>query len=257
MVAGSLMSAFQNYFRVVCANSGELRSMAFRIRGDVYCHEFHFEDESRLSDGQEFDDYDAYASHCLILHQPSNIPAGCVRVVPAGIDPQHQTLPMVEHCAQSFLPGDLHPRRMPQASLVEISRLVVHTEFRRRTGEHATPFGRLEAFNFTDPERRTFPMLSVALFVAATAMVVHSGRKHVYAMMELRLARLLRRSGLEFHRIGEITDFHGLRAAHHIHIDDAVAGLSPSLLELFQSFRYDLEDCHPPVPAARRNSVLR
>jgi N-acyl amino acid synthase of PEP-CTERM/exosortase system len=133
-------------------------------------------------------------------------------------------------------------------NLCEISRLVVHTDFRRRSGERVSPLGRLEYFDITALERRTFPLLSLALFLAATAMVVHSGREHVYAMMELRLARLLRRSGLNFQRVGEVIDYHGLRAAYHIHIREAVEGLDSEVFALYRSLSRDLEDCRPLAP---------
>ena len=76
----------------------------------------------------------------------------------------------------------------------------------------------------------------------STSLVARSGRDHVYAMMEPRLERLLRRSGLNFDRISDVMDYHGLRAAYHIHIRDALGGMSAELTELYELVDASLAD---------------
>jgi N-acyl amino acid synthase of PEP-CTERM/exosortase system len=235
MEKGALAENFYHYFEIVPAASPPLLEQAYRIRGDVYCKEFGYEREEDCPGGLESDDFDCWAEHCLVRHLGTGRAAGCVRVVEPPPGKPDAVLPLQLHCSQSLRPGPLHPGRLPQQSVCEVSRLAVHRDFRRRTGESQSPFGDLEAFTQVESERRTYPLISVALFLSATALVVRGGRIHVYAMMESKLARLLRRSGLAFEQVGDSMSYHGQRAAFHIHIATALAGLNAPLRELYDS----------------------
>jgi N-acyl amino acid synthase of PEP-CTERM/exosortase system len=90
----------------------------------------------------------------------------------------------------------------------------------------------MSAFEVSEQERRTFPLISIALFLAAANMVVQVQRSHMYAVMEPRLARLIRRSGADFDRVGEIVFFRGQRAPFHMLIDEALSGMHPALRSL-------------------------
>ena len=65
-------------------------------------------------------------------------------------------------------------------------------------------------------ERRTFSVIAVACFLAATALIDLTDRNSVFAMMEPFLPRMLKRAGLGFTRAGRDIDYHGLRAPYHI-----------------------------------------
>ncbi|MEY8216638.1 MAG: hypothetical protein RPR97_19405 [Colwellia sp.] len=43
-------------------------------------------------------------------------------------------------------------------------------------------------------------------------MGINTGIRHVYVMMEPRLARCIKFIGINFHKLGEAVDYHGLRA---------------------------------------------
>jgi N-acyl amino acid synthase of PEP-CTERM/exosortase system len=235
MTAVSLARAFERYFDIVPADTPGLIERAFRVRGDVYCKEFGYEREEDCPNGLESDEFDHWSKHCLVQHVGTGRTAGCVRVVePPSGDPQ-ALLPLQMYCAASLWSGPLHPHANPKASLCEVSRLAVHSDFRRRQGESKSPLGDMEALADQELEQRSYPLISVALFLAATALVVRGGRSHVYAMMEPRLARLLRRSGLAFEQVGETIDYHGKRAAFHIHIDAALSGMEQALLHLYRN----------------------
>ncbi len=241
MANASLAENFDRYFRVVCADREALRNSVYHVRWEVYCKEFGY--ERRREDGLEleFDEYDPQAAQCLIVHRATGFPAGCVRLVPSG--PVDRPLPLMAHCADSLMLEACGPSQLPADASCEISRLVVHTRFRRRTGEAESPLGDVDGLEVSASERRTFPLLSVVLFLAATSLVVESGRVHVFAMMELRLARLLKRSGLVFRQVGNVTEFHGLRAAHYIRIDEAIKGLNSENRELFEELAGHLQGC--------------
>ena len=67
----------------------------------------------------------------------------------------------------------------------------------------------------------------------------------MYAVMEPRLARLIRRTGADFERVGEIVLFRGQRAPFHLVIDDALTGMHPSLRGLYHEIGKTLDRGKP------------
>lgn len=247
MYSETLAQTFARYFDIVPADCPSLLERAFRVRGDVYCREFGYEREEDCPGGLESDEFDSISEHCIVTHLESGRTVGCVRVVQPLL-PGDDQLPMQRYCGGSLWSGPLHPSAITGASICEVSRLAVHGSFRRRFGETQSPLGDVDALSNREHEKRTYPLISVALFLGATALVVRSGRQHVYAMMEPRLARLLRRSGLEFRQVGSTIDYHGCRAAFHIHIDRALRGLEPMFHALYLRIarRLEVDDVSRP-----------
>lgn len=237
----SLSGHFASYFRIILADKPELLEQSYRVRYDVYCREFHYEHEDQHHDRLEYDSYDAYSLHCLILHKASNTPAGCVRLIKLPRDNLSLQLPVEAFCASSLYQYAVHPAQLPRSSLCEISRLAVHTSFRRRLGETESPLGAgYSALNAAtlELERRTFPMISIALIAAATALMVLSERYYLFVMVEKWLTRLLKRLGLEFVQIGEFIDYHGPRAAHYLTAEQMLQGMKGDLKEIY-AFVYE------------------
>ena len=227
----SIAQRFFTFFDIAYAATPELLEHVYRIRGDVYCKEFKFEPEDKCADGLERDEYDDYSVHCLIMHREQNLPAGCVRLVMPPTDDPNFQLPMEKHCSHSFNHDTLDPRHMPRDRLVELSRLAVHTLFRRRAGEKASPLGEVE--QFTELESRTFPLIASALIMAMISFGLLTQRPHGFSVMEPRLARRLTGSGFPLTQIGEPVEFHGLRAPFHITAEQAINGMKPELREIY------------------------
>jgi len=227
--------AFNTYFSVDVASSAELRKRVFEVRYRVYCAEFGYEERAAFPDGQERDKYDAASLHCLITHRPSGRPAGCVRLVPANAGPGLELLPLEEHCGPSLDRAFLDGLNLDRDTVCEISRLAVDGQFRRRPGESSTRYGMPEALDVSRQEQRSFSLISVAAFLAATALTDLAGRTNVFAMMEPFLPRMLERSGIRFQRAGADTDYHGIRAPYFVRTQDAVANMRPELTELYQT----------------------
>lgn len=226
--------AFDHYFTVDLATTEELRARVYGIRYRVYCEEFGYEDRSAFPDGQERDRYDPVSLHCLITHRATGTPAGCVRLVLADAGPGVMQLPLEEYCSASLdhaLIASLAPDR---STLCEISRLAVDGMFRRRAGETKSRFGASEAFDVSQQEERSFPLISIAAFLAATALTDLASRHHALAMMEPFLPRMLERSGIHFQRVGSDIDYHGMRAPYFARTEEALAGMRPELHEMYQ-----------------------
>lgn len=229
----------RNYFRFLPANDPDHLQQVQHLRYQVYCREFGFEREEDCPGELEQDHHDSTAHHCMLQHRRTGQAAGCVRVVERGQGPG-SVLPLEEFCSHSLTHPLLHPARLPAHLVCEVSRLAVPEVFRRRVGERLSPFGKQEGLVRSEEEPRTYPMIGMAMFLAATALVGFSGRQHVFAMMEPKLARLLARAGLRFTRVGDVMDYHGPRAAFYINHRDAERNMLPPLRRLYLGIRQDL-----------------
>jgi len=224
---------FSTFFRVAIATEPQVLDAVHQVRYRVYCEEFGFEPIERCPDERERDAFDTQSTHCLITHVPSGSPAGCVRMVPTPMGRPDLPLPFERNCGDSVDRVLLDRLGLDRATICEISRLAVDRNFRRRSGEHQTRFGNPTHLNFSEDEKRTLPFIAVSAYLAATAITAHTGRTNVFAMMEPFLPRLLSRTGIHFARVGEDTDYHGLRAPYFIRTQSALDGMSRELKELY------------------------
>jgi len=169
----------------------------------------------------------------MITHKSSNTPAGCVRLVSTTGPGGNDLLPFESNCADSLDKEFLRGLDLDRTSVCEISRLAVDGAFRRRAGEKVTRYGEVEGLDCSQQERRTFSLIAVACFLAATALTDIAQRTNVFAMMEPFLPRLLKRSGINFQRAGDDVDYHGTRAPYFITTQSALENMRPDLKELY------------------------
>lgn len=229
------MTDFSKYFTLRLAQTPDDVERLQHLRWEVYCREFHYEREEDCPNQREADAFDATAVHIYAEHRASGLLAGTVRIVCA--DALDVGLPLEQAYAahdQTFDMGNV-----PRNHLVEISRLAVSANFRRRSGEGLSPIG-LNVL--MDPDEipiieRSLPLLPLALYLSVAAVVDLRGVHEAfgYAMMQPRLVRLLRRFGIQFQQAGMEIDYHGKRAAYRITLDEVVAGLDASMRKLYDS----------------------
>jgi len=237
----SLTESFERYFKVELAISEAQKKLVYGIRYRVYCEEFKYESVDRFSDQLETDKYDLDSRHCLIIHGSSGLPAGCVRMVPALGGRQQAPLPLERYCSSSLDQESLDQLKLDRATVCEISRLAVDTAFRRRTGETLTRFGEIEGLSVSAQEQRTFSLIAVACFLAATAMTEIDGRTNVFAMMEPFLPRMMHRSGIDFRRVGKEMNYHGIRAPYFITTQSVLTNMHRDLFDLYRWIKHSLE----------------
>lgn len=252
MESEPITQAFHRYFELSEPHKADALDAIFRLRYDVYCREFQFEREEDFPDGRETDAYDAGSLHCVMHHRATGVAAGCVRIVPVTGTGVHQELPMEKHCRDSFYDIPERPDRLDRDTICEVSRLAVHGLFRRRQGEHKTPMGDVYSLQIPPHHARTFPLLALGLFMSATAMAMLHRKDHAFAMMEPALARILRRSGLPATQVGELQDYHGQRAAFHIHRETALRSIEESdlLRDLYSHAHRELASQQGPAPTS-------
>jgi len=237
----SIAKNFNQYFRIIFADTKELRQAAFKIRYGVYSDELGWEPENRL--GMETDDFDNYAYHCLLEHKSTGVYSGCVRLVIPPIKVPTLALPFEANCLHSARKETLDSTKLVRGSFGEISRLAVLASFRRRKKEKNTPF----VLNNVDPdivytvdEQRSFPNIAMGLYIASVALADICNHVGSFVMMEPRLNQRLRLFGLPFDQIGDEVDYHGTRALFFLARDNFCSKLKPELKELYKLIYDDL-----------------
>lgn len=225
---------FIRYFDLSVAVSPAQREQVYQVRYRVYCEEFGYEPESVFGNHQEVDEFDRQSIHCLVTHRSTGMPAGCVRLVLVdGSD----LMPIEAHARQFMDQQFIETFSEQRHTLCEISRLAVDGAFRHRRGERKSRFGNLDTIDFDSHEKRTFPLIAMALFLAAGAVADLMNRKNCFAIMEPFLPIILRRTGIIFRRIGEDFEYHGIRAPYYADIDELIGSATVELRLCFDAVR--------------------
>ncbi len=233
----SLSSHFSRYFRISVANTPKLKEEVFRIRYQVYCEELGYEPLSKFPDHMEKDAYDPRSIHCLLQHTPSKIYAGCIRLVLSDSHNPDAKFPFENVCSDHLIDFN----ELGRSHFGEVSRLAVISQFRKREGEQKTPGG-LMMFDDQQQEQgeqRRSPVIALSLYLAATSVVIDLGLDYALTLMEPRLARHLRMTGLKFRPVGQAVEFHGKRGPFAIKIPGLLADLrkNTEVSDLFQTIQ--------------------
>ena len=217
---------FSEYLEPVVGTNETLKESSYNIRHKVYCEELSFEEENDHQ--RESDEFDAYATPCLIRHKASQNLAGTVRLV-RPTEPE-QLLPIEKYCLDSITHKTLSPSNFDRKDVCEISRLAVPKEFRKRQMDRfsGAALGVINENTYSEDELRCFPFIAIGLYFSAAAMVIHYDIKHTYVMMEPRLARSMSFVGIQFEQVGPVVNYHGKRAPYYINPSLLYANLRPS-----------------------------
>lgn len=210
-----LIRIFDQYFKILLADTPDLRSMVYRLRYNVYCQELGHESPDKFPDGLERDNYDSHSIHCLLLHRRTGRYIGCVRLVLSAPNHAHTKFPFEAIC--SYNPKEHREIGEPYA---EVSRLAVVSHFRKNCAD--------------SPENRYLPLIAIGLCLAATSIAIHLGIESVFAVMEPRLARYLRQFGIHFMQISALFEFHGQRALYKIDRWTIFRGMKQATNALYQ-----------------------
>jgi N-acyl amino acid synthase of PEP-CTERM/exosortase system len=229
---------FTQFLQPYIADVQSLREEAFKIRHNVYCEELAFEDVR--DNGQETDEFDQQSIFSLIKHRPSETFTSCVRLVKSN--GPNELLPIEKYCMHSITNENLRPERFNRAEIAEISRLAVKSDFRRRKADSfkGSATGGISEVNYSETELRCFPFIAIGLYMTAATMSINTGIRHVYVMMEPRLARSMDFIGIHFQQLGEPVDYHGLRAPYYITPDIFMNNLSPGFKSLYRTIEKDV-----------------
>ena len=220
---------FDTNFKLIIATTPDEKERAFLLRHHVFNEELNYNIGDKTSSTVEKDSHDTHSLLCLLQHRESGMDVGCLRVVfiDEAMNSFSKKLPFEEYCKNSLTNPKLHPKNLPQDTICEVSRLAVHPLFRKKKSTIESNICNTENTHQKN-ESLNQSIISLSLFLAATALVGLAQRRHVFAMLEPRFNRLLKASGLHFQQVGEIINHCGFRAAYYIDQHKAVKNL-PSL----------------------------
>lgn len=207
----SLCNLYMRWFDVVRADTPERLREAYRLRYQVYCVENAFEDASQHVAGLETDEFDAHSIHSLLIHRPTGMVAGTVRLIlphpSGGVD----SLPIGRVCRHPLLRDTV---AFPPGRTAEISRFAVSKAFRRRLtdAQHVDLHFLDTPLQLNAAERRVMiPNITLGLMKAIAQMSIENGVTHLCAVMEPALLRLTARLGIRFAPLGPVVEYHGVR----------------------------------------------
>lgn len=237
-----LLNRFQEDFLFRIAINEKDRINAFRLRYQVYCEELGYEEPTDTFRGLEYDVHDSNSIQCLIKHRKSGITAGGMRLVLPRPDNicSFSKLPLQNYAEQSLTHSKYHPLLLDDDSICEVSRLAISPLFRNRSSNAKVAESIKARHSFSDDEKKSFSAIIIGLFLSTYALVGLAKKRHVFAMMEPRLPRLLRMSGFNFTQVGETINFHGKRSAFYIDQRKAEIEMHHDLMPLYMHIQQEL-----------------
>jgi len=210
-----LYESYLNNFKIVEANTAELRELSYRLRYQVYCVENAFEDAAANSGELESDAYDDYSVHALVMHRPTGMAAGTVRLILPGADLE----PPLPFLAAYEAPAEASEPQFPSASTAEISRFAISKKFRRVARHSKAQASNTDnAATARAPGRHDADIVTLALIRAFIGLAAKNNVQFFCAMMEPALLRRVARLGIHFDRIGDDVEFHGRRQPSAINV---------------------------------------
>lgn len=226
----------------------------FRLRYNVYCHEWGFERAEDHPDGIETDEYDRNSVHFSVKKNDGKV-VGTIRLILQS----SEGFPIERHCGSEMKNGGL-----PGEGVAEISRLTISRDCRKRA-EDRLIYGPDEerrsvgSFDFPDIARMEVPggrsqsaipskgewpaydrrwrhEILISLCKAVYQESRRRGLTHWYAIMTKGLYFLLSRYGFKFQPVGGPVDFHGIRTPYLgeiKRIEEEVKEKNPDLFKEF------------------------
>jgi N-acyl amino acid synthase of PEP-CTERM/exosortase system len=205
---------YEFLFDSIPAENDEQKTLAFRLRYEVYCLENRFEDPASHPNGIETDRFDAHSVHSLLVHRPTGTTVGTVRLILPRSPGSVADLPIHEVCPDRLRQcGD---PALPLAATAEVSRLAMSKNLRACCPDSWSA-------GSADAPRRLVPYVSLGLMRSIVSMAARSGVTHLCAMMEPTLLRMLGRLGVHFHDLGPRVTFHGTRQPCYADLDALLA----------------------------------
>ena len=183
----------------------DLLQETYRLRYKIYCHEAEFLDDTEYPDEIESDIYDEHSIHFAALNKDNQV-VGTLRMI---FDSEHG-FPLEKHCPNY----DKSQISFPRSQLIEISRLAVSKDWRRRkndglyglTSYHSAPDNEIPEHI---KQQRKRPVIVFGLYKLLYLESKRRGITHWYAAMEEKLNITLRKFAFEFEPIGPVHDYYG------------------------------------------------
>ncbi|MDB5799384.1 MAG: hypothetical protein JWL63_323 [Rhodocyclales bacterium] len=219
--------------KISTKSDADMLQEIYSLRYQVYCLECGFLPPGSYPSRLESDEYDADAAHFYTSNQRDEV-VGYVRLVGAdntGVFP-----------LDSFCPDLFENRTRPAPKYcAEISRLMVHQNYRRRQGDILQGLNLApETTDDTGRRHSNKPQILLSLYRQMYQHSLNNGIRYWYAAMERSLARALSRMDFVFEPIGPQIDYFGPVTPYIADLrvlEERLAQSSPELLAWFEDFQ--------------------
>ena len=229
----------------------------YRLRYKVYCYEWGFEKPENYPDEIVTDVYDDSAVHFAVINERQKI-VGAISLILYS----SEGFPTEKYCELNINKDEL-----PREAIAEISRFVIHRDYRRRS-EDKYIYGPDEerrsigSFNYSSnysnsrfylrrtddkyrhksarrsnesySERRRRHEVVISLYKAIYQESKRRQITHWYAVMTKGIVMLLSKFGFKFEEIGDTVDYHGIRTPYLgdiEKIEQEILNINPELCE--------------------------
>jgi len=223
-----VLSRFDDVFSESAATQQRDIEETFRLRYQVYCLDRGFEEAAACPQGQERDQYDDAALHCLLRDRVGRHPIGTARVVTtsgrttSGRAPGIDSLPLAEYAPKESMEI---LRALPGASTGEVSRVAITRSARDilRQAAKVTEARLGTAGGAPQYFEKLLPFMTLGLFRGITRVSMEQGLTHWCLAAEPSLLRRLRSLGLHFQPVGPLVEHRGLRQICYAEISTLLA----------------------------------
>lgn len=246
-------NGFQSFFEIVVADTPELLEAVYRIRYQVLCVQNTFPDMNAADypNQLEKDEYDDHSCHALLRFKSTEQYIGAVRLILIDSNNPEKLFPVE---VNTHIDSEIcNLNKLKRQETAEISRAVILSQFDRRRGERRKSRDdesngsairldnnesrrRVVCSDDNKPngniirsdkdrrasDRRSTPHLSLLLMACVMRLSVKHNIKYWISAMEPALNRLLRLYGLNFHCVGPVANYHGIRRPYCIKVEEVL-----------------------------------
>ena len=189
-------------FKLTTVSTPAQREQVHRLRYQIYCVEYPFENPTQFAGGLERDEFDAHSVHRLIYDHHTDQAIGTVRLILPLHECPDLSFPIQSICRHPLMRDITILKRA-----AEVSRFALSKSARspRLIGT---------------PQPFSSPLLIIKLLKGVVQMSREHGISDLFAVMEPSLLRLLAgRFAFHFNPIGPLIDYHGMRQPCHANLD--------------------------------------
>ena len=234
-----MLQHYQQYFYAKHANTPELKTLAYKLRYKIYAKEYGDDVFKTGKDLKiETDEYDDEARHCLLFHKPTHTPIGYIRLVPYN-EKSKKPLPLEHICQNNFDKNLISLAELRSKETGEVSRMAIESSFRRRAYDVSFQF-RDKGSSSTDNRRLKINYLPLCIALMGILSCQESKLSYSVALMEPKLAKLLKMFGIQLRKIGSVVEFHGQRAPFIHYPQGACDHLRAEFRELYSLIKEEL-----------------
>jgi N-acyl amino acid synthase of PEP-CTERM/exosortase system len=214
---------FDEHFEVFLADTQKSKEKHYGIRYQVYCEEMGFESKDNFVAEQEYDKWDGHSAHFIVRAKHTGQWIAAMRMVFKN----EQPLPLEEHC---LINKPIQHNVFNHS--VEISRLCLIKEIRRRNTDYDPPIGLEDEHNGIKRADNVIPFQSRknierriiwGLFRAAAEYSAENNIKKWYFLCTNALARVIAKEGFSMERIGEPCSLNGERIPFEIGLNEILS----------------------------------